>query len=119
MTANNKKITVVACSGASNTGAYSDKVAQKLMALVKTYMLCLAKFAVDKNFAEISKKKLEELGEESELIVIDGCPVNCAEKILKASGFTNYKHINTTDYGIVKGKTPSRKIKQMRSFMRF
>ncbi|MDZ7822549.1 MAG: putative zinc-binding protein [Candidatus Marinimicrobia bacterium] len=66
MTANNKKITVVACSGASNTGAYSDKVARKLMALGKADMLCLAKFAVDKNFAEISKKKLEELGEESD-----------------------------------------------------
>jgi pyrroline-5-carboxylate reductase len=32
MEANNQKIIVLACSGASNTGAYSDKAARKLMA---------------------------------------------------------------------------------------
>ena len=106
MKSNNKKITVLACSGASNTGAYSDKVARKLMSAGKAKMLCLARFAVDKQFAEQSRKELGELGDEGELIIIDGCTVNCAEAVMKGSDFLKYRHINTTDFGIVKGKTP-------------
>jgi len=106
MESNNKKIIVLACSGASNTGAYSDKAARKLMANGKAKMLCLARFAIDPKFAEQSKKDLQQLGDDGELIIIDGCPINCAEAIMKESGFTRYRHINTTDFGIVKGKTP-------------
>jgi uncharacterized metal-binding protein len=101
-----RKIVVLACSGASNTGAYSDKVARKLMAGGKGKMLCLARFAVDPKFTEQSKEELEALGDDGELIIIDGCPINCAEKIMKKSGFLKYRHINTTDFGITKGKTP-------------
>ena len=106
MESNNKKIIVLACSGASNTGAYSDKVARKLMANGKGKMLCLARFAIDPKFAEQSKQELNELADNGELIISDGCPINCAEEIPKASGFLNYRLINTTDYGIIKGKTP-------------
>ncbi len=106
MESNHKKIIVLAFSGASNTGAYSDKAARKLMADGKGKMLCLARFAVDPKFAEQSKKELEDLGDTGELIIIDGCPINCAEEIMKESGFLKYRHINTTDFGIVKGKTP-------------
>lgn len=101
-----KKIVVLACSGASNTGAYSDKAARKLMASGKGKMLCLARFAVDPKFAETSKQELAALGDGGELVIIDGCPINCAEKIMKASGFLAYRHLNTTDFGIVKGQTP-------------
>lgn len=97
---------MLACSGASNTGAYSDKAARKLMANGKAKMLCLARFAIDPKFAEQSKKDLQQLGDDGELIIIDGCPINWAEAIMKESGFMRYKHINTTDFGIVKGKTP-------------
>ncbi len=115
----NNRIIMLACSGASNTGAYSDKVARKLMSDGKAKMLCLARFAIDKNFAEKSKKELENLGSSGELIVIDGCPINCAEMIMKESGFTNFKHINTTDFGIEKGKTPvtEEKIKEISDYI--
>lgn len=103
---NGEQIIVLACSGASNTEAYSDKAARKMMAGGKGKMLCLARFAVDPKFAEQSKKGLEALGDDGELIIIDGCPINCAEEIMKKSGFLKYRHINTTDFGITKGKTP-------------
>ena len=48
----------------------------------------------------------EALGDDGELILIDGCPINCAEEIMKKSGFLKYRHINITDFGITKGKTP-------------
>ncbi len=54
-----KKITVVACSGASNTGQYSDLVARKLMQSGKAKMLCLARFSVDDKFAENAGSKLK------------------------------------------------------------
>ncbi len=100
-----KKIIILACSGASNTGAYSDRVARKLMSKGKAKMLCLARFSIDEEFSKISKSDLESMGESGELIVIDGCTDNCAEIIMKNSGFTKFKHINTTNFGIVKGKT--------------
>ena len=54
----NSKTIILACSSASNTGAYSDKVARKLMKEGNAKMLCLARFAVDKDFAETSKTEL-------------------------------------------------------------
>jgi len=94
---------VLACSGASNTGAYSDKVARKLMKDGKAKMLCLARFAVDEKFVEQTKK---EISNYKEIIVVDGCPINCAERIIEKLELINYKHINITDFGIEKGKTP-------------
>ena len=96
----NKKLTVVACSGASNTGQYSDLVARKLMQSGKAKMLCLARFSIDDKFAENSGKEIEKL------VVLDGCPINCAELIMKTVGILDFIHINTTDFGIIKGKTP-------------
>ncbi len=93
-------ITVVACSGASNTGQYSDVVARKLIKSGQAKMLCLARFSVDKKFAEQSKAGV------GKLIVLDGCPINCAEKIINETGITDFIHLNTTDFGITKGVTP-------------
>ena len=106
MTEKERKLVVLACSGASNTGAYSDQAARKVMAQEKGKMLCLARFAVDPDFAEQSKDELQALGDDGELIIIDGCPINCAEKIMKNSGFFKYRHVNITDFEIIKGKTP-------------
>lgn len=57
-------------------------------------------------YTDKSKAELEAIGDEGELIIIDGCPVNCAEQIMKKSGFLKYRHVNITDFGIIKGKTP-------------
>ncbi|MGQ9820206.1 MAG: putative zinc-binding protein, partial [Candidatus Kapaibacteriales bacterium] len=88
------------CSGASNTGCYTDTIARKMASSGEAQMLCLARFSVDKPWAETAKKDIENL------IVLDGCPINCAEKIIKEARIEHYKHVNTTDFGIVKGKTP-------------
>jgi len=95
----NSIMIILACSGASNTGAYSDKVARKLMKDGHAKMLCLARFAIDSAFAEDSKS---ELSFGARIVVLDGCPINCAEKILKENRIETFEHIN----GIVKGQTP-------------
>ena len=91
---------IVSCSGASNTGKYSDEVARMTMSSGAAKMLCLARFSIDKPFAATSKTEIKNL------IVLDGCPINCAEKTMKENGIENYTHINITDFDIVKGKTP-------------
>ena len=95
-----EKKTIVSCSGASNTGKYSDEVARRIMKNNQAKMLCLARFSIDNDFVRIIKKDL------SNLIVIDGCPVNCAENIMKKSNVNEYAHINITDFNIKKGETP-------------
>ncbi len=103
----NKNFQIVSCSGASNTGKFADEVARILMSQGKAKMLCLARFSIDKPFAETTK------GEVTKLLVLDGCPINCAEKTMRENGIQDFIHIHTTDYGIVKGQTPFSKEKAM------
>lgn len=97
---------IVSCSGASNTGKFADEVARMLSASGDANMICLAKVAIGDQ-PLIQKIK----GQNTKIVVLDGCPINCAEKILGKEGITNIIHINTTDFGIVKGKTPFSKEK--------
>ena len=94
-------IMIVSCSGASNTGCYADRVARILAESGQANMICLPKVAIN------DEKLIENVKNTSKkVVVIDGCPINCAEKILNEKGITNFTHINTTDFGITKGKTP-------------
>lgn len=95
-----KNRTIVACSGASNTGCYTDTIARKMAAAGEAKMLCLARFSIDKPWAETAKKDIQNL------IVLDGCPINCAKKTVEEAGIKNFNHLNTTDFGVIKGKTP-------------
>lgn len=98
---NTEKFKIVSCSGASNTGKYSDEVARRLEENGDAEMVCLAKIAIQ-NKPLIDKLKALQ----TKIVVLDGCPINCAEKILGKEGLTNIIHINTTNFDIVKGKTP-------------
>lgn len=97
---NVQKIQIVSCSGASNTGKYTDDVARRLAAAGHANMICLAKVAIGDEplINGIKSKNLP-------VVVLDGCPFNCAEVILGKAGITDIIHLNTTDFDIVKGKT--------------
>lgn len=69
------KFQIVSCSGASNTGKYTDDVARMLSASGNADMICLAKVAIgDQPLINSVKEK------NSKIVVLDGCPFNCAEK---------------------------------------
>jgi uncharacterized metal-binding protein len=90
---------VLACSGASDLGELTDKVARKLRDNKMYTMKCLAMVAADdKAFIETLKT--------TDTIVIDGCNVDCGKKIMEEAWLTNYKYIRLSDLGYVKGKTP-------------
>lgn len=95
-----KKIKIVlACSGGSDIGELTDRVARKLKENNVYNMKCLAMVAAgDKNLHEAIKS--------TETLVIDGCPVDCGRKIMEEAWITNYQYVRLTDMGLEKGKTP-------------
>ena len=42
----------------------------------------------------------------SRILVIDGCPMNCASKTLEQAGFKEFEHLRLADLGLEKGKSP-------------
>jgi uncharacterized metal-binding protein len=101
MTTQDLNMMIISCSGASNTGCYADRVARVLAESKQANMICLPKVAIN------DEKLIESVkNTDKKVVVIDGCPINCAEKILHEKGINNMIHLNTTDFGITKGKTP-------------
>ncbi len=108
-------IDMISCSGASNTGCYADRVSRILTESGQTGMICLPKIAIN------DRKLIDKLKKtERTLVVIDGCPLNCVQKILLEHDITKFIHINTTDFGISKGKTllMDKKINEMIDYIK-
>ena len=77
MNAEDKKIAIVACSGAANTGQTANEVATNLCAKSDKYtMVCLAALTLG------HKNSLDKITNAKEIVVVDGCPVKCASQIV-------------------------------------
>lgn len=86
------------CAGASNVGQLSNKVAMELEKQSIGNMMCTV--GIGARAPELMKS-----AEASEkIIVIDGCPVNCAIKTLELAGFKVDRHVVISDLGIKKNK---------------
>ena len=89
------------CSGGSDVGALTDLAARQLTRDGTGKMYCLAGiggrvagiFAGTENAARV--------------LVIDGCPLNCAKKTLELAGFTRFAHLGLADMGLHKGQAPA------------
>ena len=90
---------VLACSGACDLGQLTDIVARKLRDNKVRKMNCLAAVAAD-------VKPTIEAFKVANLLMLEGCPVDCGKKILDNAGISNYSHLRMTDLGYVKGQTP-------------
>jgi ubiquinone/menaquinone biosynthesis C-methylase UbiE/uncharacterized metal-binding protein len=90
---------VLACSGCSDLGELSDRVARKLHNESVYTMKCLAMVGAD-------HKELIDTIKTTETLVIDGCPVDCGKIIMEEAWLTNYQYVRLTDLGLVKGQTP-------------
>ncbi len=90
---------VLACSGACDLGQITDIVARKLRDNGVRKMNCLATIGarIGAPFEQLKKNNI---------LMLDGCSVDCGKKILDKAGFTDYKYLRITDFGYVKGKTP-------------
>jgi len=85
---------VIACSGACDLGQVTDIVARKLRDNKVRKMNCLAAVGAD-------VKPTIEAFKSANLLMLEGCPVDCGKKILDKAGITNYTHIRMTDLGYV------------------
>jgi len=91
-------ILIFPCSGSSDVGELSDRVARKIARCGKAKMFCLAGIG-----AHIPGM-IESTKAAKRIIAINGCPVSCAQKTLEHTGF-KVEAYNLKDMGFEKGKT--------------
>jgi uncharacterized metal-binding protein len=100
-TAPNQPITVVyACSGCSDAGEIADRVARQLTREGAAKMSCLAGIGGRVKSLLATAEKAERI------LVVDGCPLNCAAHTLKLAGFQKFDHLELHKIGVRKGSTP-------------
>jgi len=97
-TCNKSGTLIFGCSGGSDVGGLADQTARRLAKDGQGKMYCLAGLG-----AGITNM-LETARSAERIIAIDGCPVNCAKKILDNAGL-QAEHYNLKDMGFEKGKT--------------
>lgn len=95
-----KTMIVFPCSGSADVGELADRAARLLSKKTCVKMGCLA--GVGGNISGfIASANGADL-----VIALDGCQVGCAKKTLETHGVKKFKHLEVTDCGFEKGKTP-------------
>lgn len=92
--------TVFACSGAADLGEISDLVARKLHRDGVRQMKCLA-------FIGGGIQNMIDSVKDSNMLVIDGCPLDCGRLTMEKNGISEFHHLRLTDMGYKKGQTPA------------
>ena len=95
---NEVRVLIFPCSGGSDVGELSDKVARKMAKCGQAKMFCLSGIG-----AHIPGM-IESTKAASKIIAIDGCPVSCSKKTLEHAGF-KVMAFNLKDIGFEKGKS--------------
>jgi len=86
---------LLACSGGSNVGQISNEVARRLTVDNCGVMFCLAGLGGD------VEPLIERTRGAERILVIDGCPVACAKKVLDRHGIA-HQWLELTGLGIEK-----------------
>lgn len=92
--------TVMACSGAADLGHISDLVARKLHQKDIRTLKCLA-------FVGAGIQSMIDSVKDSDILIIDGCPLDCGRLVMEKNNLTDFHHLRLTDLGYEKGKTPA------------
>jgi len=92
--------TVFACSGAADLGEVSDLVARKLHHDGVRQMKCLA-------FIGGGIQDMIDSVKETNMLVIDGCKLDCGKLTMEKNGISDFHHLRLTDLGYVKGQSPA------------
>lgn len=87
------------CSGAADVGEISDLAGRLLTKNGIGKMFCLA--GIGGHVEGIVKTAKSA----AKILIIDGCPVECAKLCCENAGITDYVHMLVTDLGLEKGKT--------------
>jgi len=90
--------TVFACSGAADLGKVSDLVARKMHSDGVRQMKCLA-------FIGAEIQNMIDSVRDTNMLVIDGCNLDCGKLTMDKNGISDFHHLRLTDLGYVKGQT--------------
>jgi uncharacterized metal-binding protein len=96
-----KPATVVyACSGCSDAGEIADRIARQLTHDRVAQMSCLAGIGGRVKSLVATAEKADRI------LVVDGCPLDCAAHTLMLAGFQKFDHLELHKIGIRKGSCP-------------
>jgi uncharacterized metal-binding protein len=91
---------VYSCSGCSDAGELADRIARQLAREGTAEMSCLAGIGG-------RVKSLVTKGQQAgRILVVDGCPLNCAAHTLRLAGFQKFDHLELHKIGLRKGSCP-------------
>ena len=89
------------CSGSADVGKIADLAARKLMEEGVGKMSCLA------GIGGRVKVIMETTQAAQVILVIDGCPLQCAKNTLENAGFKQFVHVRLYELGMEKTKSPA------------
>jgi uncharacterized metal-binding protein len=90
---------VFPCSGSSDVGGMADQAARKMTIDGTGKMYCLAGVGARiPSFVESTKAA-------TKVLVIDGCPQECARKMMELAGVKGFVHLKLAEMGFTKGAT--------------
>ena len=95
-----KRIVIYACSGCSDAGELADRIARTLAQQQHGEMSCLAGIGGRVKSLMVKAEKADHI------VVIDGCPLNCARHTLEQAGFQTVHHLELHKLGLRKGSCP-------------
>ena len=87
---------VLACSGCSHAGELADHTARRLNQLGIAKMSCLAGIGGHVKTITSTVQKAPEI------VMIDGCPLECGANSLRLVGITEFKHLKLHELGVRK-----------------
>lgn len=89
------------CSGAADVGEISDRAARRMTGRGTGKMFCLA--GIGGNVSGI----IDSAAGADQVLVIDGCSLDCAKKTLEEKHIAGFTHFRVTDMDMEKGKSPA------------
>jgi uncharacterized metal-binding protein len=92
---------ILPCSGASDVGGLTDRAARQMTLNGTGRMYCLA------GIGGRVESIMETTQAAGKLLVIDGCPLECARKTMEQAGFSGFIHLRLAEHGFRKGSSPS------------
>ncbi|MEI6279859.1 MAG: putative zinc-binding protein [Verrucomicrobiae bacterium] len=87
------------CSGAADVGGLADRAARQMTLDQVGKMYCLA--GIGGRVRDI----METTSTAAKVLVIDGCPQECARKTMEQAGFTGFQHLKLASLGLLKGSS--------------
>lgn len=92
---------VFSCSGSADVGELADRVGRRMKKDGSGQLVCLALLAAG------SQGLIDGARSADKVLVLDGCPQDCARKCLEKAGIEEITHLRVTDLGLEKGKSPA------------